>query len=930
MTPRWPRRRKGDDEAVPAAFDDTVPAPRHGSAESQQVTVGDGGVGAGRDVSHNAFGQGSQVVDNRQTHIHHTPREVTWPLEVGTVPGLASAFQPRSALRDQVDAARAQGSAAVLTQVLSGGGGVGKSQLAAAYAGEALRDGTDLVLWASAVEVQQVVTLYAQAAVLVAAPGTTGADPERDARALLSWLATTNRRWLVVLDDITDPTAIRGWWPASRTGSGWVLATTRLHDASLTGSGRRRVRVDVYTPVEAASYLRTRLTDDEAGHLLDDTVDELAAALGHLPLALGHAAAYMLNQDLTCAQYVARFKDNDRRLEHVLPEAADADGYGRQIATTLLLSLDAAQRTEPVGLARPALQLAAHLDPAGHPHALWNTPAVLAYLTEHRTPAPNPPDDVPEPVNAEETETVLRILHRYALITSDRRQEPRAVRIHALTARATRETTPKGTLPALTWAAANALLNIWPNPDHLHPELAAALRTSTDHLHQHTGDHLWQRGGHEVLYSAGASLVSAGLTAAAIAHWKRLVVTGQRILGAEHPDHVGARSNLAASYWEAGRIREAITLQEAVLADSKRILGPQHHVTLKARNNLATSYWQVGRIDEAIVHKEAVLADSERVLGPQHADTLRIRGNLADAYQQDWRTNEAITLQEAILADSERILGPQHPDTLSARSRLAVSYRQAGLVKEAITLQEAVLADSQRILGPQHPKTLGVRNNLAASYHQAGRTDEAITLQEAALADSERLNGPQHPTTISVRNNLATSYSQAGRTDDALLLAGAVLADCERVFAPQHPRTLDARGNLAALYWEAGRTSEAITLQEAVLADSERVFGPQHPSTFSARSNLAASYLEAGRTSEAITLQEAVLADSEREFGPQHPTTLTVRNNLAAVYARVGRTSEALALGEAVLADSERLLGPHHPNTASYRGNLAAYRQVGP
>ncbi|MFE0031075.1 hypothetical protein [[Kitasatospora] papulosa] len=220
------------------------------------MAVGDGGVGAGRDVSHNAFGQGSQVVDNRQTHIHHTPREVTWPLEVGTVPGLASAFQPRSALRDQVDAARAQGSAAVLTQVLSGGGGVGKSQLAAAYAGEALRDGTDLVLWASAVEVQQVVTLYAQAAVLVAAPGTTGADPERDARALLSWLATTNRRWLVVLDDITDPTAIRGWWPASRTGSGWVLATTRLHDASLTGNGRRRVRVDVYTPVEAASYLR--------------------------------------------------------------------------------------------------------------------------------------------------------------------------------------------------------------------------------------------------------------------------------------------------------------------------------------------------------------------------------------------------------------------------------------------------------------------------------------------------------------------------------------------------------------------------------------------------------------------------------------------------------------------------------------------------
>ncbi|MFD9856112.1 tetratricopeptide repeat protein, partial [[Kitasatospora] papulosa] len=532
------------------------------------MTVGDGGVGAGRDVSHNAFGQGSQVVDNRQTHIHHTPREVTWPLEVGTVPGLASAFQPRSALRDQVDAARAQGSAAVLTQVLSGGGGVGKSQLAAAYAGEALRDGTDLVLWASAVEVQQVVTLYAQAAVLVAAPGTTGADPERDARALLSWLATTNRRWLVVLDDITDPTAIRGWWPASRTGSGWVLATTRLHDASLTGNGRRRVRVDVYTPVEAASYLRTRLTDDEAGHLLDDTVDELAAALGYLPLALGHAAAYMLNQDLTCTRYLKLYNDSSRRLHEVLPEAADADGYGRQIATTLLLSLDAAQRTEPAGLARAALQVAAYLDPAGHPYALWNTPAVLAHLTAHRAPAPAPDaaEDAPD-VTAEEAEAVLRVLHRYALITNDRRQEPRAVRIHALTARAIRETTPVAAPARLAHATAEALLGMWPDPDVTHPGLAAALRTNTDHLHRHTSNHLLQHQVHPVLYRAGNSLLYAGLASAAVAYWDTLSDLSQQILGSDHLQTLTTRNNLAQSYWQAGRTSEAIAVHEAVLTD---------------------------------------------------------------------------------------------------------------------------------------------------------------------------------------------------------------------------------------------------------------------------------------------------------------------------------------------------------------------------
>ncbi len=403
----------------------------------------------------------------------------------------------------------------------------------------------------------------------------------------------------------------------------------------------------------------------------------MAATLGNLPLALGHAAAYMLNQDLTCGQYLARFKDNDRRLEHVLPEAADADGYGRQIATTLLLSLDAAQRTEPAGLARPALQLAAHLDPAGHPHALWNTPAVLDHLTEHRGPAPEAVDDTPD-VTAEEAEAALRVLHRYALITSDRRQEPRAVRIHALTARATRETTPDEALPALARTSAAALLDIWPDPDEPHHDLAAALRTNTDHLHQHTADYLWQPHGLSVLYRAGKSLLMAGLTSAATTYWKRLSTSSKQAFGPEHPDTLSACSNLALSYQQAGRTDEAITLQKDVLIDCERVLGPEHPDTLTARSNLAVGYREAGRTTEATTLLEAVLTDRERILGPEHPSTLTARNNLASAYSQAGRTAEATALLEAVLTDFERILGPEHPDSVTTRNNLAVTRRRAG------------------------------------------------------------------------------------------------------------------------------------------------------------------------------------------------------------------------------------------------------------
>ncbi|MEU0719209.1 tetratricopeptide repeat protein [Streptomyces lavendulocolor] len=856
--------------------------------------------------------------------------DVVWPVEVGTVPTLASAFQPRSTLREQVDAARAGGGSVVLTQVLSGGGGVGKTQLAAACATDALKDGFDVVIWAPATEIQQVITQYARAAANLHLPGVSGQDPESDADLLLKWLMTTRRRWLVVLDDITDPAAVNRWWPTSRTGTGWVLATTRRKDALLTGGGRTRIDIDVYTVEEADAYLRARLTADGMEHLLDDSAVALAEALGYLPLALGLAAAHMINEELTCTTYLRRFTDRQTRLEQALPQTADTEGYGRQITAALLLSLHAAHAADSTGLAVPVLHVAALLDPAGHPHALWTTPPLLDYLTIQNTrrTAEGPVAGVQ--ATADHAHSALRLLHRYALLTCDTRAEPRTVRIHALTARAVRESIREADLPALATAAANALIHVWPEVDQPHADLAAALRANTDALAEHTRDCLWRPEGHSVLYRAGMSLLDAGLARTATAYWRSLADNAEHLLGNDHTDALAARANLALSYWQAGRTDEAVAIEERVLADRERLFGDNHPDTLTARANLALSYWQAGRTDEAITMLERVVADRERLFGDNHQDTLTARSNLAVSYGQAGRTDEAITILERVVADLERLLGDNHPDTLTARSNLAASYGQAGRVDEAVAIEERVLADRERLFGDDHPNTLTARVNLAVSYGQAGRVDEAITILEQVVADLERLLGDNHPNTLTARSNLAISYGQAGRVDEAVAIEERVLPDRERLLGDNHPDTLTSRASLAVFYGRAGRVDEAITILEQVVADRERLLGDNHPDTLTSRANLALSYWQAGRTDEAITIEERVLADRERLLGDNHPNTLTARSNLAISYRQAGRVDEAITILEQVVADRERLLGDNHPNTLTARSNLEyARRSVG-
>ncbi|MCB5166484.1 hypothetical protein LG634_16760 [Streptomyces bambusae] len=433
-------------------------------------------------------------------HIHPpAPADqpsVVWPLRLGAIPLPASAFQPRPRLRAAIDAAPPDAAApATRTHVLSGGAGVGKSQLAAVYANEAVADAVDLVLWVPAAEAGQVIASYAQAARLVGAAGTTGTDPEADAEAFLGWTATTDRSWLVVLDNVGDPEAMAPWWP---TGSGGrVLATSRSQDARFSGGGRVRVTVELYASDECIAFLETRLAGEASAHLLEGRAAELAELLGRLPLALGHAATYMINEDLGAEEYLGLLRTGT--LDRALPSDADSEGYGRGVAAALLLSTAAANAAGPAGLADPVLRIVALLDAAGHPLALWRTPVLLEFLGRHRhtgreagaATAVIPVTSITPvtPVTPDEARSALRILHRYNLITFDSRSTHREIRIHALTARATREATPAGLLAELSAVAAAALTALAPADDRPDAEpdqnLTAVLRANTDTLRQH-------------------------------------------------------------------------------------------------------------------------------------------------------------------------------------------------------------------------------------------------------------------------------------------------------------------------------------------------------------------------------------------------------------------------------------------------------------
>nr|VFK41191.1 MAG: Tetratricopeptide repeat-containing protein [Candidatus Kentron sp. SD] len=404
---------------------------------------------------------------------------------------------------------------------------------------------------------------------------------------------------------------------------------------------------------------------------------------------------------------------------------------------------------------------------------------------------------------------------------------------------------------------------------------------------------------------------------------RRALEFGEERLGAEHPDTLTSRNNLAMAYEAQGRYGEAEPLFRRALETRELVLGPEHPDTLASRNNLALLYQKQGRYGEAEPLYQEILAASKRALGGEHPQTLTTRNNLAGLYQAQGRYEEAEPLYQETLAASERVLGLEHPDTLLILNNLADLYLVQGRYGKAELLLEWTMITRERILGREHPDTLISLNNFAALHRAQGRYGEAEPLYKRALVTKERVLGKEHPSTLTSLNNLAFLYDFQGRTGKAESLYQRTLAARERVLGKDHSDTLVSLNNLAMLYESQNRYGEAEPLLRRVFAAYERMLGREHPSTLISLNNLGGLYNSQGRYGEAEPLYRRALVLQERGLGAEHPDTLQSLNNLAGLYQNQGHYKEAESLFWRALETRWRVLGENHPDTLNTQLNLS-------
>lgn len=611
---------------------------------------------------------------------------------------------------------------AAISQAVAGKGGIGKTQTAVEYAYR-YQDEYAAVLWTKAETADDVVSGYAQIAAMLKLPLGGNPDLRASAAATMRWLEE-HGDWLLVLDNADKPEQLKPFLPNRLLGH--VLITSRADRFDILNI-LRPTHLDVLSPDDALAFLLKRVGCESPNEEQVEAAKAVAKRLGHLPLALEQASAFVLAKRCTFADYLAAYEKKGVAL---LGEQGPVTGdYEKTVLTTWAVNFTQVEEESPA--AAELLRACAFLAPEPIPYSL------ILEGSKHFSPVVQGVLDH-EPDNLT-VSNLLAPLAEFSLVEIN--PEAHTFTLHRLVQEAVRHGLGREEGKKFANRIACALNAAFPAPDIASWPWCESLVSHTAACEEYiTLFEIATKPAGELLGKAGKYAWMRARYPLAVQLAKSELAISEKVFGPEHPNTAASLNNLSEFYRTIGCAAEADPLLQRALAINEKTFGPEHPSLATNLNNLGSIHYAAGRLSEAESLFNRAAAIEIKANGPDHPSVSITLNNLAEIYRVTNRFAECEDLNQRCLAILEKALGPEHPNTAQSMFNLAAVIWARGRPAEAETLYRRALAIREKVLGPEHPDTGASYFHLGMLLHSTGSVSAGRQLLEKAA--NVRANHP--------------------------------------------------------------------------------------------------------------------------------------------------------------------------------------------
>ncbi len=256
--------------------------------------------------------------------------------------------------------------------VLTGIGGVGKTQIALRFAYNHLEKYPAIFFVSAETEARLLQDFQSIAVALSLDDSADSIRPERARDLTLHWLRNTDVPWLLIFDNVEDFGLLQPYWP--RTSKGSMLLTSRYPNLGKSMNARTRL-VEPFDQLDGARLLLSLTTEDENDF---DCAKEISQKLGGLALGLAHIAGFIRETNCDLQEFHEIY---DKRCDQIEVNSVTTNQavfqYDRSLSTAWDLSLAALDPDS-----RLLLDLIFFYDPDAIPESLFQDGAKLSKQTE--------------------------------------------------------------------------------------------------------------------------------------------------------------------------------------------------------------------------------------------------------------------------------------------------------------------------------------------------------------------------------------------------------------------------------------------------------------------------------------------------------------------------------------------------------------------
>lgn len=749
-------------------------------------------------------------------------------------------------------------------------------------------------------------------------------------RVVEAWLRDPkNGPWLMVVDNVDDtdvvfsetsgaaPSQLLSCIPEVSHGS--VIFITRWKAVAQKLTRKDHVHLGEMSDAQGTELIRSYLGSDlDDSSETEELTKELLRELGHIPLAITHAAAYMRMCCTGVADYLESYRNSTEDQQDLMaPSLLEMDIQSPNeayedvdfpVLKAWLMSFNNIKADKRAGpLAIDILSVMSFLDGNDIPRHLFKDFRPKTLYTQYMV--------------------AFGTLKSFSMLQQSGSTDKMRFRVHRLVQLAMRrwleqhDRADEYARDALDLVAASFPADAvaeWNQSVELHPhaeyvlKLEAVPASSPARL--------------KLLQSVAAFQDLSGQYETARIKWEEVVRLLTETAGAEDVQTLNARDSVAQTLFSAAKFDEAEKVLNAVLAAKKKSAGESDAGVLKTEHLLAEIVSQRGDHFQAEKLHREIYDTREKLLGGRHTDTLKSAGKLMMELWELGRFEEAETLADKTLDACKITLGETHPDTLGTADTLGFILECRGKLIEAEELKGSILEKRKSLYGPNHPSTADSEHDVGWVLHQLGRYGEARPHYEQALEKKCLLLGEDHWKALTTKCNLPVFYCDQGDYELAEKHSRRIILDFKRTRGDEHPQTLDALGGLAVILRHRGKLEDAAKTARTSIDGRNKVIGENHPWTQPPLCHWGHVLTLQGHVEQGETVMRAALARMEETLGRDHGYVFTALLQLSknlALRDGEGALEEAEALARRALAGREKSLGPEHPYTFKAMWHLA-------